>query len=252
MPKNATLDFYFRMKTCPFISYALKGEDRLVLDYLGSAPGTFFEAGANEPIAGSQTYLLESTGWSGILVEANPDLAVLCRQARPRSKVFGCALFPPNSVPKVQFRIPGHLSNSQAYAFLEHTPYHPLDKFFEAETRTMDEIMEISGFPKLDYLSLDLEGGEAGALSGFSFARWQPKLISVEDHCGELRTHKILLSNGYKLVRRVGDNHWYIPREDPYAVTLRFRWQVLRKLYLSMPFRWMRTWSRRLRGREEI
>lgn len=233
-------------------SFAHHGEDRQVVEFLGGEPGVFFEAGANEPISGSQTYLLETLGWSGILVEPNPEFTERCRSSRPRSQVYPFALMAPGSPSRVRFRIPGHLSNGQACVVSKVFARQPGDHFFEADVRTMDQVLEQSGFSKLDFLSLDLEGGEADALRGFSFSRWKPRLISVEDHCENLDTHRLLRRNGYKLVRRVGDNHWYLPQKARYPVKWRFRVESFRKLYLSLPLRKLRALSRSVRGKEGI
>lgn len=223
-----------------------------MVEFLGGEPGIFFEAGANEPVSGSQTYLLETLGWSGILVEPNPEFSARCRSARPRSQIYPFALMAPGSLTRVRFRIPAHLSSAQACVVAESSARLSGDRFFEAEARTIDQILEDSGFPKLDFLSLDLEGGEADALRGFSFGRWRPRLISVEDHCESLHTHQILIRHGYKLVRRIGDNHWYLPRDVRYPVPWSFRVEAFRKLYLSLPLRKLRAWSRKLRGKKGI
>lgn len=221
-----------------------------MVEFFGGDPGVFFEAGANEPITGNQTYLLETLGWSGVLVEPNIELAKKCRTLRPRSKVYPFALMAPGSPAYIKFRIPGHLSSAQGHIVEETSSCKNKDYFFKSEVRTMDQVLEDSGFLKLDFLSLDLEGYEAEALRGFSFARWKPRLISVEDHCENLHTHRILLRNGYKLIRRIGDNHWYLPGYVRYPTSWGFRVEAFRKLYLSLPLRKLRALSRKLRGKE--
>ena len=41
----------------------------------GDNSGYFVEVGANHPTHGSQTWHLEQAGWTGVLVEPQPDLA---------------------------------------------------------------------------------------------------------------------------------------------------------------------------------
>ena len=66
-------------------------EQELVRDFFGGARSGFFvEVGANRPQEQSQTWHLEQLGWTGILIEPQPDLAGdLCR-ARS-AKVFAVA-----------------------------------------------------------------------------------------------------------------------------------------------------------------
>ena len=58
-------------------------EEALVREFFGGARNGFFvEVGANHPILRSQTYHLEQTGWTGVLIEPQPDLAAKLVQAR--------------------------------------------------------------------------------------------------------------------------------------------------------------------------
>jgi hypothetical protein len=86
-------------------------------------------------------------------------------------------------------------------------------------------------------------------LSGFDFARWQPRLILLEDHVGDLEKHRFLKRSGYRLVRRAGFNGWYVPKKSAVRPALRDRWQIIRKYHLALPFRRLRNLSRRLRGK---
>jgi hypothetical protein len=49
---------------------------RLVGAFFGDIKGYFVEVGAKEPRERSQTWFLEQAGWTGVLVEPQPDLAV--------------------------------------------------------------------------------------------------------------------------------------------------------------------------------
>jgi hypothetical protein len=47
-------------------------------------------------------------------------------------------------------------------------------------------------------------------------------------------------AQGYKRVRRTGNNSWYVPGETDFPNSLFGRWQLLRKYYLSLPVRRLR------------
>jgi hypothetical protein len=123
--------------------------------------------------------------------------------------------------------------------------------FIKAEFRTLTEVIEEAGLTQLTYLSLDLEGMEDRALRGLDFSRYAPELIIVEDRVEHLRTHRLLRSKGYKLVRRNGSNHWYVPQGVPFSVSLGSHLRLIRKLYLSMPFRWLRKKGRQIRSAQD-
>jgi hypothetical protein len=58
-------------------------ESELKRSFFGdSGPGFFVEVGANQPFELSQTWDLEQRGWTGILVEPQPDLAAALAQHR--------------------------------------------------------------------------------------------------------------------------------------------------------------------------
>src|SRR5205814_5378637 len=118
----------------------------------------------------------------------------------------------------------------------------------DVPVRTLDDILFEARAPLgFDFLSIDVEGHELEVLSGFDLARWRPRLVLLEDHVGNLNKHRFLRSAGYRLIRRYGNNGWYVPCETAFDVAPRERWNILRKYYLGLPFLMARTASRRSR-----
>jgi len=66
-------------------------ETRLVAAFFGNIKGYYVEVGANDPRERSQTWHLEQQGWTGVLIEPQPDLAATLRAER-KGKVFAVAL----------------------------------------------------------------------------------------------------------------------------------------------------------------
>jgi hypothetical protein len=133
-------------------------------------------------------------------------------------------------------------SASGASAFL--TFQKPASGRYEVvQTATIDQLLERSGFAKVDFLSLDIEGRELEALQGFSFERYQPALILMEDHFVTLEKHRFLRNKQYRLVDRVGYNQWYIPQDRFFPLSAqKTRWELFRKMYLSHPLRRLKFW----------
>src|ERR1700722_10964593 len=72
-------------------------EKQLVLKFFGQKQnGTFVEVGANDPVAGSQTWLLEQNGWRGVLVEPQSAHQLRLREQRKGSQVFQVACSSPD------------------------------------------------------------------------------------------------------------------------------------------------------------
>jgi FkbM family methyltransferase len=200
--------------------------------------GFFVEVGANDPKAGSQTWLLESKGWRGILVEPLPPFASRLRAERPNSMVVEAACARANHPPTAQFyeaECPGH-SGLRKHAIDAQEAYVAS---IHVRLLSLDEILAQAGNPVVDFLSIDVEGMELEVLNGFDLLRWAPALLLIEDHLFSLGAHLHIRRLGYRLVRRTGLNSWYIP----YASRLRTpglieRIKLWRKVWAGTPFRW--------------
>ncbi|HEU4359490.1 MAG TPA: FkbM family methyltransferase [Xanthobacteraceae bacterium] len=215
--------------------------------FAGVRSGFFVEVGANRPRDQSQTWHLEQLGWTGILIEPQPDLAGdLCRVRS--AKVFAVACSSPeNAGRRMQLHVAGPLSALDRDRM---APGAQPEGVVEVPVRTLDDILLEAHAPVgFDFLSIDVEGHELEVLSGFDFARWRPRLVLLEDHVGNLSKHRFLRAAGYRLVRRFDNNGWYVPADATIQLSSRERWPIVRKYYLALPFRIARNASRRLRRR---
>ncbi len=219
-------------------SFAQYGEDVRVAEFFGRGyKGVFVEVGANDPIALSQTYLLEQLGWRGVLVEPLPQLARALRENRPASIVVEAAVSAPDQVGMAYMELP---DNDPALARLvfENNAQKSLPS---VPVRALDSILDEAGLTSVDFLSIDIEGNELPALQGLSLGRFRPALIIIEDHVHDLSRHRFLRGKGYRLVDRTGCNGWYLRRD--LAWTLRSQSSFLsrlRKYYLALPYRMVR------------
>jgi FkbM family methyltransferase len=191
-------------------------ENSLKAEFFGQHGGGYFvEVGANEPQRGSQTWQFEQAGWSGILVEPQPDLAERLRQTRRAHVVSAACSSKRNAGGTLRLYLSGpHSSLSRDLAITGVVA----DKAIDVPVRTLDDILEEAAAPApIDFVSIDVEGHEVEVLSGFDLARW-------------------------------GLNGWYVPQPDAPRVGLGW-WQIARKYYLALPFRMLRDRKRRLRDR---
>jgi FkbM family methyltransferase len=212
----------------------------------GARAGYFVEVGANDPQLYSQTWHLEQRGWTGILIEPQPGLAEKIRRTRS-AKVYAVACSSPaNSGTSMALNVAGIHSSLDRDFFV-----FGMDRegVIEVPIRTLDQVLVDAGAPTpIDFISIDVEGHEVAVLAGFDIARWQPRLLLIEDLAMDVRLHRLLRSRGYKWIRRTGLNNWYVPAGSPQQVGLFGRWQFFRKYYLGTPFRHLREASRRLRA----
>jgi FkbM family methyltransferase len=216
-------------------------EQELIGAFLGNAPGTFVEVGANDPILLSQTRHLEGRGWDGILVEPLREYAEQLRSGR-RARVFQVAAgAPEDEGKKLPLLVAGALSTLESSIVEDVRP----SEIRHVPVRTLDSMLAEAGLDRVDFLSIDVEGAELAVLRGFSIARYRPRLILVEDDVHDLTKHVYLTARGYKLVRRTALNNWYVPTGTRFPISPFGRWQLIRKLYLG-------TWWRRLKRRRKL
>jgi FkbM family methyltransferase len=221
-------------------------EERLVREFFsGATSGFFVEVGANHPTERSQTWHLEQAGWTGVLIEPQPDLAAFLVTARS-AKVFAVACTSPDVAGQtVPLYAAGSLSSLDVSRM---APGAVAQYVIMVPTRTLDDILAEAQAPApIDLVSVDVEGHELEVLLGFDLAAWRPRLILLEDHVESLVKHRFLTDSGYRLIRRVGNNGWYVPQGAAIQPTRRERWENVRKYYLALPFRKVRNVTRQIR-----
>jgi FkbM family methyltransferase len=168
----------------------------------------FVEAGANDGYTLSNTYALERKGWTGLLIEAIPDLAAECQALRKKAQTVNCALVEPGypdshvtmTYSDVCSLVKG--TNPDREARIQtgiNTPYD-----VRVPARTLDQVLQETGINHVDLLSLDLEGYEPQALQGLDLERWASDWILIEVAHGDGQPHiEMTLDGRYELVGRV-------------------------------------------------
>lgn len=221
-------------------------EMRLVGEFFGDVKGYFVEVGANDPRERSQTWSLEQSGWTGVLIEPQPHLAAELR-ARRKAKVFAVACSSPENAGR---ELPLHVAGPLSSLDRKHmAPGATPERVINVPIRTLDSILIEAASPVgFDFLSIDVEGHEIEVLRGFDLARWRPRLILLEDHVADLTKHRYLTEAGFRIIRRYENNGWYVPRDSTVMCQWPDRWEILRKYYLALPFRVLRNFSRRRRN----
>jgi len=189
-------------------------EDRILARiFAGILKGTCVEVGAHNGVDLSNTYYFEQLGWRCILVEPNPVMWTVIRDAR-RAVLFECAA----SAREGQAIL--HVGVGDGKDFTSTLDAASVERIKQqgaqvsdvpVRTRRLDDMLEECRVEHLDFVSIDVEGHELDVLEGFDLNRWKPQLVILEDN-SNLRDSSVvgfMVARGYTRFFRTGCNDWY-------------------------------------------
>ena len=211
------------MINVPYYSHPSTRNDEWVVNEVfgGTRDGYYVEAGAFDGLTHSNTLTLERNfGWSGLLIEGNPEFAEQAKRNRPGNVFSSKALTPLHLGSRGTMLQGGQWTGLQELMTRTFLDQHQTraNPGIEVQTATLHEILEEANAPEIiDYLSLDIEGGELPVLMDY-FLRTPRKdlrrfgCITVEyqnDSC-LLQSFNILLDSfGYKFAKLSGWDAFY-------------------------------------------
>jgi len=201
--------------------YSHGKEELVIRDFFKDRrSGFFLDVGCWHPIQDSNTYYLEERlGWSGIGVDALPEMARKWKRNRPASKFFN-------------YIVTDHSDSVETfYRSAEYTDISAIEKPAKAPggdpvtaeevkvpTTTLTKLLEANGVTKVDFVSMDIEGAEPLALAGFDIDRFKPDLLCVEAKVKNRDfLSKYFADHGYAQVERYlqydKTNYYYAPKD---------------------------------------
>lgn len=198
---------------------AQNGEDRWLEAYFGGKrEGFYVEVGAYDGVNLSNSFHFEQIGWTGVLIEPDPEKAAQCRSARPGSTTHACAVVGPGGANEIAFL---QVAGGEVYSTTNPTAAHRkrLDglglKWREVRVpaRTLDSILAEAAPPHVDFVSIDVEGGEMAVLSGFEIGRWRPAIVMVETNARtrDPAVRGYFVAHGYAYLHSIDVNDFYAP-----------------------------------------
>src|ERR1700709_226849 len=225
------------------LSYSQNLEDyHLSLAFAGQATGTYIDVGAGHPVADNVSFWFYERGWSGIVVEPQPELAALYPLLRARDRVL-CGLVG-RDCGEIDFhvvdRLHGlsttveqHAQNAKKFGAGYRTVRMPVT--------TLAQLCESHDLGAIDFLKIDVEGAEGDVLLGGDWKRFRPKVIvaeavtpmASEPAWQEWEPH--LLAQGYRFVLFDTLNRFYVAQEQ-HEIMARFPserapWHAVRHMH---------------------
>ena len=162
--------------------------------------GYFVDIGAHDGLFLSNTFLLERRyGWQGLLVEANPKTFGQLTQTRRATCIQKCV---DREAGKVIFKPKGVFGGIVAEDTDNKPQAENLKNTIEVDALPLDQLLRDYKAPSvIDYLSMDIEGAEERALSGFDFSSFVFRSITLERPSAPLR--RVLDKNDYIVVKDI-------------------------------------------------
>jgi FkbM family methyltransferase len=188
-------------------SHAQICQDLFVDWALGGRRGGFYcEFGATDGVALSNTrYLERERGWRGILAEPARGWHDALARNRPGAIVdHRCVWVRSGETLDFQESTTRELSSIGRFTDADgHARKRGAGTRYTVTTVALNDLLAEHGAPAaFDYLSLDTEGSELQILQALDFARWRPRVITVEHNFMPARDglHALLTGQGYRRV----------------------------------------------------
>jgi FkbM family methyltransferase len=203
------------------LSYAQNMEDyHLSLAFAGRTHGTYVDIGGGHPIADSVSFWFYERGWQGLVVEPQEALANLHRRLRPRDILVEAAVG--KSPGEVEFHRVERL-HALSTTVTEHAHaaagYGARVSTSRVPCVSLADLCTEHGLSTVDFLKIDVEGGERDVIAGADWRRFRPAVVVVEavkPLTGEpawQNWEPLLTSSGYRIALFDTLNRFYVAEE---------------------------------------
>ncbi len=197
------------------------GQDQFIYDNLMShRGGTFFEVGAHEGVALSNSFFFEKAlGWTGILVEMQPRYFPEIIHKRQGARCVNGALG--TEAMELLYLDAGDRSGLLRYfehAAVVHLEQHsqgvepkPDYRVRWVKVRPTMEVFAEAGISHVDYFSLDVEGAEMTILRSLDFDQVSIDMFTIEDNATPWTEHRAFLEpKGYTCIGALGVDAFFL------------------------------------------
>ena len=205
-----------------FVSHGQNREDVVLWRALGSITnGRYVEVGGNDPLLYSISRGFYDRGWSGLVVEPEPEYAARQRADRPRDVLVEAAITSqPGEVVLQRFSGTGLSTLDVSIGQRHEGAGHERDEISVAGRR-LDDVLAETGFDaqEVHFMVVDVEGLEADVLATVDLTKWRPWVLVIEATLpnSEEQTHDAwepsVLASGYTFCLFDGLSRFYVADE---------------------------------------
>ncbi len=204
-----------------FVSYAQNFEDVMLWRALQHVRGGFYiDVGANDPRKDSVTKAFYERGWHGINIEPVASHHADLERERPLDINLRCAVGARGGTIELwECDTPG-LATTDAAVVEQHIRAGRQGAWQRVPVATLAQVCaEHVPRGEIQFLKIDVEGGEEQVLAGADFGRFRPWVVVVEATRPNSREQKhaqwehLLTGAGYRFAYADGLNRFYVAQE---------------------------------------
>ncbi|MGE4062278.1 MAG: FkbM family methyltransferase [Rhodospirillaceae bacterium] len=207
------------------LHFGLTAEDAAIRQHfkprVGSGVhGAYVDIGAFRPANISNTYLFYLMGWRGLAIDPSEEAAAQWRTVRPEDTFIRAAVGEIEGT-AYWFRHNVNAGTSVTRATNDKPEGNYADGVAVDMIRLDQMLDKYLAGRAIQIMSLDIEGGELGALRSNDWCRWRPELIIMEAHGFDMMaprafpTVSYLIERGYLLEAKVGANVIMLDGQTP-------------------------------------
>ncbi|MET3580136.1 FkbM family methyltransferase [Mesorhizobium robiniae] len=220
--------------------YGENAEDCLLWHlFEGKPTGFYVDVGAFDGVYLSNTLSFEQQGWRGICVEPHPDYAKICESNRPLACTLQMACVDDENLREIPFYTEEigiysrlEIENGDVDQLKASYKKHELkvDGFQKTvvAARTLASIIrEHARGEAIDFISIDVEGGEKRVLDGLGLDKIRPRALVIEANNSERSDLLVSYMDGYgyRLGRKIAQNHIFVATEEDATKLLSYQMQ---------------------------
>ena len=193
--------------------FSAAGQDMLLASHIfpQQRGGTFVDIGCGDGATASNSLYLEVfRQWSGLLVDAR-EAAVLaakdCRRSTVVQAVIGAAgqegeFVSASSSAGHAYGLAETLDKDWLASLCSQTDYSETREM--VTTRSINDVLSEHQIGAIDFLAVNLAGGEVALVNDLDFAKYQIRAASIENARGDDALSQAMESKGYALVDYFG------------------------------------------------
>ena len=197
--------------------YSQQGEDIYMFKHFFNKKvddGVYVEIGAVNGVTYSNSKFFEDQlGYKGMLVEAQPSMFKELQQNRPNNILINKAIS--LSVGPITFlgNTPcGGIESHMSVNFKQN--WHRNSKRYNVETAQFNKLFNVYDIKYIDFITIDVEGGEYDVLNTINFNNVEIYVICIEldGHNTEKddKCRQMLINNGFNLHNRLFINEFWV------------------------------------------